>query len=174
MNRETTKKVCTVIVGVSAIVLILAIAQLFFIALSADYLVEIGQADLMQKHTVLIGKWTALSLCFVLIADGVVSVLNYIFKSKPLGFLTGGLYVFTALLSIAFLIAVYLTAKNFYQATVLTTAVSFCEQYANVAVASAVIGAFYTTCAVKSVLKPKGAKEEQDGENGGEENEENV
>lgn len=172
MNRETTKKVCTVIAGISAIVLLIGIAELLFVALSANSLVEIGKTDYPQKRVIMLGKWTALSLCFVLVADAVVSVLNYIFKSKALGFLAGGLYVFTALLSVGFLIAVYVTAYNTFEALSLTTAVTFCEQYANVAVASAVLGAFYTTCAVKSVLKTKGAQ--ADGENGGEENEENV
>ncbi len=157
MNKETMKKVCTVIIAICAIVLMFGLIDMLFSALSTDDLVAVSSISGESKKVLLLGKWTMLALCFVIIAAVVISVLNYFGKNRSLCFLTGGLYIFIALTAIAFAIAAYLVGKD---SSSYTSGVLFCENYLQIAVASAVLGAYYTTCAVQS-LKNKG------GENGG-------
>lgn len=177
MNKETVKKICTVIVGICAIALIFSLAEMLFSALSTDDAIAVTSTDGLGKKVLLLGKWTMLSLCFVLIAAVVVSVLNYFSKNKVLGFLTGGLYFFIALMAIAFVIAVYVLGKEGMDSnSAYASAVVFCGQYLQVAVASAILGAYFTVCAVQSLKNKDGAnKDERDCDRGGSvENEEAV
>ncbi len=159
MNKETMKKVCTVIIAICAIVLMFGLIDMLFSALSTDDLVAVSSISGESKKVLLLGKWTMLALCFVIIAAVVISVLNYFGKNRSLCFLTGGLYIFIALMAVAFAIAVYIVGKGELSAsTRYTSGALFCENYLKVAVASAVLGAYYTVCAVQS-LKNKGGCE---------------
>lgn len=152
MNKETVNKVCTIIIAVCAIVLMFGFVDMLFSALSTDDLVVVTSAHDEYKKLLLLGKWTMLSLCFVIIAAVVISVLNYFGKSNVICFLAGGLYIFIALMAIAFTIAVYVVGKGELDATTnYTSGVLFCENYLQVAVASAVLGAYYTVCAIQSL-----------------------
>ncbi len=172
MNKETAKKICTVIVAICAIALIFSLVDMLFSALSTDDALVVTSTDGLEKKVLLLGKWTMLSLCFVLIAAAVISVLNYFSKNKALGFLTGGLYLFIALMAIAFVIAVYVLGKEgMDSSSAYASAVIYCEQYLKVAVATAILGAYYTVCAVQSLKNKDGAdganKKERDCDNGG-------
>lgn len=168
MNRKAMEKICAVIVGICAIVLIFGFAEMMFSALSTDYAVSVTSTDGMMKKLMMLGKWTMLSLCFIIFADAVISILNYFSKNKVLCFVVGSMYIFTALASVAFIIAIYLYMKPNDMSSLFTSASVYCEQYLTVAVASSILGAYYMVCAVKA-LQNKDTAENLCGTDGGNE-----
>lgn len=189
MNKKTVGIICAVVLGICAFALLSGLVQLLFAALSIDDLSYIytadGAVDGLQNKILLLCKWTSLSLCFVLIAAAAVTALCFFGKRKALNALSAALWEFTALLSLAFLIAVYVCAKNTVDSAAYVSAVAYCDQFLTVSVASLIVGAYMTVCAVKSHREGGRAEsavcensdvcqDKNPGNGGGQENEESV